>query len=58
MCSRLFTGSASTPTRPNRLVTVVLIRSPRASASCCTALGGAAKDLRIDTGIPALLPGV
>ena len=58
MCSRDWIGSASTPSRPSRLVAVVAIRSRSSSPSSITAGSGAAKDFRIDTGRPALLPGV
>ena len=58
MCSRLWTGSASTPSSPRRLVAVVPTRSPSASASSRIAWGGAANDLRIEIGSPAWLPGV
>ena len=51
-------GSAVMPIRPSRLVAVVLIRSPSSSLSCRTVSFGASNDLRIETGIPALLPGV
>ena len=51
-------GSASMPIKPSRLVTVVLIRSASDSLSCLIVSGGAANDLRIETGNPALLPGV
>ena len=58
MCSRLWSGSASIPRRPSRLVAVVAIRSRKSSASSRTAAAGAANDLTIDTGSPAVLPGV
>ncbi len=58
MCSRLWIGSASTPSNPSKLVTVVLIRSRSSSASSRTSADGAAKDFRMETGSPALLPGV
>ena len=51
-------GSASMPSRPSRLVAVVLTRSLNNSLSSVIASGGAAKDFRIETGMPALLPGV
>ena len=38
--------------------TVVATRSRSSSASSRTAAGGAANDCRIETGSPALLPGV
>ena len=58
MCSRLLIGSASMPRSPSRLVAVVPMRSRRSSSSSRMAGGGAANDLRIDSGMPALLPGV
>ena len=44
--------------RPSRLVAVVLTRSRRSSLSSRRASGGAPNDCRIDTGMPALEPGV
>ncbi|MBK7876549.1 MAG: hypothetical protein IPJ77_12510 [Planctomycetes bacterium] len=58
MCSRLWIGSASTPSRPSRLVTVLAMRSWKSSPSSRTSGAGAASDERIDTGSPAVLPGV
>ncbi len=58
MCSLLWMGSASIPSRLSRLVTVVLMRSLNRSLSSMMTCSGAAKDLRMDTGNPALLPGV
>jgi len=58
ICSRLRIGSASMPTRPRRLVTVVLIRSPSSSVSWRIVSGGAVNDFRIEMEMPALLPGV
>ena len=58
MCSRLLIGSASMPSRPRRLVAVVPMRSRSSSSSSRMAGGGAANDLRIESGMPALLPGV
>ena len=58
MCSRLWSGSVSMPSRSRRLVTVVVIRSRSRSASSRIARPGASKDRRMDTGMPALLPGV
>ena len=57
MCSRLRSGSASMPRSPRRLVAVVAIRSRKSSASSRTAAGGAANDLTIEIGRPAVLPG-
>ncbi len=45
MCSRLWMGSASTPTRPRMLVTAVLMRSPSASSSARTAGAGGGERL-------------
>ncbi len=58
MCSRLWIGSASIPSRPSRLVTVVLTRSASSSRSSISAASGAANDDRIEIGSPAVLPGV
>jgi hypothetical protein len=58
MCSRLRIGSASMPRRPSRLVAVPAMRSRKSSPSSRMAEGGAAKDLRMEMGIPASLPGV
>ena len=58
MCSRDFTGSASIPASPNRLVAVVLTRSRIRSLSSTISALGAANDFNTDTGIPAWLPGV
>ena len=58
MCSGLCIGSASMPSRPRRLPAVVATRSLSASPSSRIASGGAANDLRIETGSPAWLPGV
>ena len=51
-------GSASMPRRPSRLVAVLAMRSRKSSPSSRIAGGGAAKDLRIEIGMPASLPGV
>ncbi len=56
MWSRLLTGSASMPSRPSRLVTVVVTRSRNASPSSAAPPAGAANDFRIDTGQPRLAP--
>ena len=58
MCSLLWIGSASIPRRLSRLVTVVAIRSPKSSLSSVTAFPGKENDLRMETGSPAVLPGV
>jgi hypothetical protein len=58
MCSRLRTGSAFTPSRPSRPVTVLWTRSRKASASSTSACGGASNERSTDTGMPAELPGV
>ena len=58
MCSRLRIGSASMPRRDSREVAVVAIRSRRNSSSARVAGSGHANDLRIETGMPAVLPGV
>jgi len=58
MCSRLRSGSAVMPIRASRLVTVVLMRSASSSLSSLSVWFGASNDLRIETGMPALLPGV
>ena len=58
ICSRLWIGSASIPRRLSRLVTVVAIRSPSSSLSPVTAFPGKENDLRMETGSPAVLPGV
>ncbi|KRT74362.1 MAG: hypothetical protein XU12_C0003G0003 [Deltaproteobacteria bacterium CSP1-8] len=58
MCSLLWMGSADVPKRLSRLVTVVPIRSPSSSLSSATAFPGKANDLRMETGSPAVLPGV
>ena len=52
MCSRLCSGSASMPSRPSRLVTVVVMRSLQQLAVLEDRPAGAAKDLRIETGMP------
>jgi hypothetical protein len=44
--------------QPEQARTVVLIRSASDSLSCRIDSGGATNDFRIDTGNPALLPGV
>ena len=54
----LWSGSASMPASPSKLVAVVRTCSWSSSASSRMDWLGAAKDLRIDTGKPALLPGV
>ena len=58
ICSLDRRGSPSMPRRPNRLVTVVVTRSCNSSSSAMISAGGAEKDFNIDTGSPALLPGV
>ena len=56
--SRLFTGSAPRPIRPSNPATVEPTRSRSSSASSMTSSGGGANELNIDSGRPALLPGV
>jgi hypothetical protein len=56
MCSRLFSGSAAMPTRPSRPETAAEIRSRVAPASLPA--GGGANERRIESGSPAVLPGV
>ena len=58
MCSRLCTGSASTPSSVNTLVAVVVTASAIRSESSRSASDGALNDSRIETGRPARLPGV
>jgi hypothetical protein len=58
MCSRLLTGSAAIPTSARRLVAVVATRSRKSSVSSRSAAGGAAKERTIETGMPAVEPGV
>ena len=58
MCSRLWMGSASIPSRVSRLVAAVLTRSPRSSGSARTAAVGAENDLSTEMGTPDVLPGV
>ncbi len=57
VCSRL-RGVPSAPARTRALVAVPDARSASASASSRWDRGGAAKELRIETGRPARLPGV
>ena len=56
--SGLLIGSAVTPTNESNEETVLSTRSPNNSPSSTTSNGGASSDAKIDTGIPALLPGV
>ena len=56
--SGLLIGSAVTPTKESNDDTVLSTRSPNNSPSSTISNGGASSDARIDTGIPALLPGV
>ena len=59
MCSRLWIGSASMPSSPSRLVTAVLDAvAQRLVVAQRPPAAGAASDLRMDTGRPALVPGV
>jgi len=50
--------SEFTPTNESSDETVLSIRSPNNSASSMISNGGTSNELRIETGIPALLPGV
>ena len=56
--SGLWMGSASTPTNESSELTVLSIRSPSSSPSSRTSKGGTSRELKMDTGMPALLPGV
>ena len=58
ICSGLCRGSASRPTRLSKLVAVVPTRSPRSSASSRIFGEGTENDCRMETGSPAVLPGV
>ncbi len=58
MCSRLFKGSASTPSSVSSPVAVEPTRSRSSSSSSRAAGSGAANDFRIETGSPAVEPGV
>ena len=58
MCSRLRIGSASMPSRPSSPATAEPTRSFSAVASLATTGSGAANERRIDSGRPALEPGV
>jgi hypothetical protein len=58
MCSRLLSGSASTPSRVSRLVAVVETRSCSRSSSSRIAGLGAASEPTIEIGTPAREPGV
>ena len=57
VCSRL-RGATSTPASDSTLGAVLPARSAKASASSRAPPRGAANELMIDTGTPALLPGV
>lgn len=53
-----WTGSTSNPTNDSKDATVDSMRSLNISRSSITSNGGASRELKIDTGIPAWLPGV
>ena len=56
--SRLFSGSASMPSKPSSEATVEPIMSARVSVSASTSAGGASRLAKMDTGRTAALPGV
>ena len=56
--SGLWIASASTPISESSEETVLSTRSPSSSASSMISNGGTSSELRMLTGIPALLPGV
>ena len=58
ICSGDCTGSASISMSPSMEETVLSMRSASVSASSMTSTGGQSSELRMDTGRPALLPGV